>query len=140
MSLLGYLKGFLGSTRPRISDMTRSYLQTALYTSSDEDGRPLDRDYSESNFSADAMTKADQDVTKFAFDNGHLYVRIGMSSADAARLFWYARTGSGITFMDNFTTGTVEYQIAQRLQANAEKYGVADVYAGDDGELEIFTG
>lgn len=139
MSLFGYLKGFLGSTRPR-SEMTRSYLQTALYTSSDEDGRPLDREYSVSDFSADSMTKADQDVTKFAFDNGHLYVRIGISNEDVGRLFWYARTGAGVTFMDDFKTGTVEEKIAKTLQANAKKYGEANVYVGDDGKLEIFTG
>lgn len=141
MSLFGYLRGFLGSTRPRLNEMTRSYLQTALWSSrDDEDGSPLDRDYSESDFSADAISAADRDCTKFAEDNSELYSQIGFDSEDAGRLFWHARTRSGITFMDDFKTNTVEDQIAKRLQANAQKYGEAHVMPNDEGELDIFTG
>lgn len=140
MSLFGYLKGFLGATRPRLNAITRSYLQAALWSSTDEDGVPMDRNRSESDFSADAMSKADHDTREFEEANSELYTQIGIDSQQAGKLFWLARNGVGVSFTDNYRTGTVEYQIAKRLDVDAKKYGEAHVYEGDDGELEIFTG
>ena len=140
MSLLGYLKGFLGATRPRLNAITRSYLQAALWSSTDEDGVPMDRNYSESDFSAAAMSQADRDTREFEEANSELYTQIGIDSQDAGKLFWLTRNGHGVSFTDNYRTGTVEDQIAKRLDVNARKFGEANVMTGDDGELEIFTG
>jgi len=137
MSLLGFLKGFLGNSR--LSEMTRAYLETALWTSED-DGDRLERNYSVSNFSADAVAKAERDCQEFATENEELYRRIGISEDKAGQFFWLVRTGSGRSFTDDFKTGSVQMQIAKKLDTSARKYGEAHVHVSDEGELDIFTG
>lgn len=138
MSLLGYLKGFLNGTR--LSEIARGYLQTALLVETDENDESYDRSYSVSDFSENAVVKAEHDCREFAADNAGLYRQIGIDDERAGGLFWLTRTGSGVTFMDNFKTGSVEMQIAKKLHTNARKYGEAHVHANDEGELDIFTG
>lgn len=138
MSLLGFLKGFLSTSR--LSEMARGYLEAALWAATDEDGYPLDRDYSLSDFSTETVAKAERDCQEFASANAELYSRIGIGEDKAGHLFWLVRTGSGVSFTDDFKTGTVEMQIAKKLDTSARKYGEAHVMPNGEGELDIFTG
>jgi len=115
-------------SNPRLSPCVRQYLETALFSSSDEDGRPLDDQFDISDFSPEAIEQASRDCESFLMHND-----VGdLDEEMVGHNFWLTRNRHGAGFWDAGLGA-----LGDRLTKAAHVYGSCDVYLGDDGKLHL---
>jgi hypothetical protein len=115
-------------SNPRLSACAQQYLETALWSSSDEDGEPLDRQFSVSDFAPEAIEQAEKDCLDFLSTND-----VGdLDESEVGHNFWLTRNRHGAGFWD-LGLGA----LGDRLTKAAHVYGECDVYLGDDGKLYL---
>lgn len=117
-----------------LDDFTTAYLEAALWSSTDEDGRPLDDEYDISDFAPEAIRSAAEDCTDFQEANeddlDEIAEQFGASDAQNGHDFWLTRNRHGAGFWDR------GYGAAgRRLTDAAHVYGSVDLYVGDDGQV-----
>lgn len=127
-----------------LDTFTRAYIVTALWSSNDEDGNPLDRDHSHTDLHPEAIARMAEDCRKFQEDNadtltdaiatgdvvcGPDFEEYGRAGHD----FWLTRNGHGCGFWD----GDWPEPYAQALTDAAEAFGGSDLYIGDDGQIYL---
>ena len=121
---------------------TKAYIEAAL-EESDEDnmGRPLSQNYGIQDIAPEALQHMIQDCAKFQAEAGDLisnetYIEgTGRDADDQAGYdFWHSRNGSGVGFWED---ADWEKEAGTKLQALAQKFGTADMYKGDDGQIWI---
>ena len=114
----------------------RSYMVVALWSSTDEDGEPLDDMYSIDDISEECKVEMLESCADFIEANALDLAAYGAKMAceqwseedRAAHDFWLTRNGHGAGFWDR---GLAE--LGDRLSKAAEVYGSVDLYVGDDG-------
>ena len=115
-----------------MDDFTRAYIECALWSSTDDDGRPLDD--GEHYLSAQAHTKMETDCASFQRENAELLAELAPAlphdnaEQEAGHDFWLTRNGHGTGFWDRGLG-----DLGKRLSVASEAYGEADLYLGDDG-------
>ena len=115
----------------------RSYLETALWSSSDDDGDPLDMDFGTDDFDSDQWDSQRRQCEEFIRNN---CVAIAAVMAEGIPLpqimhdLWLTRNHHGAGFWD----GDYPEPYATLLTASAQKFGEVDVYIGDD-EILYFS-
>lgn len=115
-------------SNPRLSPCVRQYLETALFSSSDEDGRPLDDQFDISDFSPEAIQQAERDCLDFLSMND-----VGdLDEEMVGHNFWLTRNRHGAGFWDAGLGA-----LGARLTKAAHVYGSCDVYLGDDDKLHL---
>lgn len=117
---------------PDLRKFVQGYLKAALWSSTDEEGEPLDKTYDVDDFSGEAVKKATEDAKKFIEDNEDDLDATGASYEQHGHDFWLTRNRHGSGFWDR---GYGE--AGKRLTKAAHSYGEAYVYVGDDGKLYI---
>lgn len=114
-----------------LTDFTRQYLETALWSSIDDDGHPLDDGHSLDDFSEEALLQAIKDCEKFA----ELCLGIdGIEHLDGSDLghdFWLTRNHHGAGFWD----GDYDEELGNKLTEISKSMGEIALYIGDDGKL-----
>lgn len=125
-------------TPSEIEDFASSYMEAALWSSTGDDGEPLDSNYSTDDISSECETSMRETCTDFmqanAADLREYCERMdsgewtGMQRA--GHDFWLTRNGHGAGFWDR---GLGE--LGDRLSKAARVYGSVDLYAGDDGQI-----
>lgn len=113
---------------PKLSRCAQQYLETALWSSTDEDGEPLDRHYSVSDFSSEAIAAAERECAEFMEHND----TSGLSDSDVGHNFWLTRNRHGAGFWD---LGIGKQ--GETLTKAAHAYGACDLYLGDDEKLHL---
>jgi hypothetical protein len=113
-----------------LNAMVRQYAVTALWSSIDEDGEPLDAHYTVEDIDSKTMDAMRDDCADFLAANRGDLVAAGMNAHDAGHDFWLTRNGHGAGFWDR---GLGE--IGDRLSDAAKVYGSVDLYVGDDGQI-----
>lgn len=111
------------------------YLGTAIWSSTDDDGTPLDKNYRIADFAPEAVHQATRDVSAF-FHAARSLIR-DLEDAQVADDFWLTRAQHGAGFW-----ARVELEAdrrGERLTELAHCFGEVDVYVGDDGRL-YFSG
>lgn len=53
-----------------MDDFTRAYIEAALWASTDDDGEPLDRNYSEANLAPETLERIIVDCERFQEQHG----------------------------------------------------------------------
>ena len=124
-----------GKLHPDIKKFVKGYLEAALWSSTDEEGEPLDKTYDVRDFSEEAVRKATEDARKFIAANDADLDATEASYEQHGRDFWLTRNSHGSGFWDR---GYGE--AGERLTKAAHAYGEAHVVVGDDGKLHIFEG
>lgn len=124
--------GARGRGPHRYNKALEQYLETALWSSTDEDGTPLDKNYGVSDFAPKAVEAARKDLDAFMADADPLIDQTDLSPEDAAHNFWLTRNGHGAGFWD-LGLG----KIGDELTKMSKPYGSSDVYLGDDGQLYL---
>jgi hypothetical protein len=114
-----------------LDSFTRQYLETALWSSVDDDGKPLDDVHDVSDFAPEAIARAVEDCK--AFRETHA-ADLGATHHDDydrhAHDLWLTRNGHGTGFWDR------EYgEVGDRLTDAAHACGECYLYVGDDGLL-----
>jgi len=116
---------------------TKSYIECALWSSTDGDGRPLDS--GEHELSADARAQMVKDCEDFEQANADLlerwYSEAGETTARAGHDFWLTRNRHGAGFWDRWNDATPQGKIGRELTEKAHAYGEVSLYIGDDGAI-----
>lgn len=111
-------------------EMFDAYLECALWSSTDDDGRPLDDNYGPDDIADESLTEMREDVDNFAESESDDLDT--MSAGQAGHDFWLTRNRHGAGFWDRGLGA-----VGDRLTAAAHVYGESDLYVGDDGRLYI---
>lgn len=115
-------------SNPRLSTCAQQYLETALWSSTDEDGAPLDDQFDVSDFAPEAIRQAEKDCLDFLSTND-----VGdLDEGDVGHNFWLTRNHHGAGFWDRGLGA-----LGDRLTKAAHAYGECDIYLGDDGKLHL---
>jgi hypothetical protein len=123
-----------------------SYLETALWSSTDDDGEPLDKNFDVSDFSSEDRQKAAKSLADFMSGMDKIPCPDGcsLSDKDIGHNFWLSRNEHGTGFFDLFDYKDKEATAyGKQLQKLAKSFGSSNVtvYMGDDGpELELVDG
>ena len=121
-----------------ISPDLRAYLECALWSSTTEDGEPLDREHGPEDFAPEAIAQAQRELAAFQEAAGadhqeaaDLLARPGRygGGESVAHDFWLTRTRCGAGFWD----GDLPKDLGRRLTALAHAAGERWPYVGDDG-------
>lgn len=111
-----------------MNEFTQAYIDCALWSSCDDNDVPLDKNYSEADFSKKTLQKITDDCEKFQLEHESL---LGEDLAQAGHDFWLTRNDSGSGFWD----GGWEEPAATILTDSAHSYGEFTLYLGDDGRI-----
>ena len=124
---------------------TYAYITCALWSSTDDDGNPLDDGRDTDDIAPDAMAKMQRDCAAFyAANAAHIHCEgapqakddptASESEREAAKAghdFWLTRNGHGTGFWD----GDWPLPYADLLDKAAQAAGTCDLYVGDDGMI-----
>lgn len=111
-----------------LDDFTEAYIETALWSSTDDDGNPLDDDYGIDDIDQATLQAMIDDCKAFQADHAD---DIGQNYKQAGHDFWLTRNRHGAGFWD----GDWEDQAGKRLTQASHTYGSFDMYIGDDGMI-----
>lgn len=121
-----------------MNDMTRGYLECALWTTLLDEDREADSIYDVSDFAPEAVTQASEDCSRFETENAADLADFPDSpDGDSPEAFvghnlWLTRNGHGTGFWDRDLG-----EVGDRLSEAARKMGESCVYVGDDERLYI---
>jgi len=118
-----------------LDDFTRQYMETALWSSTDEStpagGVPLDDNYEIDDIAQDTLDQMIKDCADFqqseAADLALAYQHRGYDEGSAGHDFWLTRNGHGAGFWDRGLGA-----VGDRLSKASKAYGGVDLYVGDD--------
>ena len=120
-----------------IDDFTRAYIAAALWSSTDDNGDPLDENYTEFDLDQASFDDMVWDTDNFQNYNEDLLAEAydvdGQDEENAGHNFWLTRAGHGAGFWDGDYPAT-----GDRLTAETKKYDETELYVGDDGKLYIY--
>lgn len=109
-----------------LDDFTRQYVATALWSSTDEDGEPLDGLYTIDDLAPATLAEMVTDCEAFQRDHA---ADIAADLGRAGHDFWLTRCRHGAGYWD----GDWPHEVGRRLTDAAHVYGNVDLYVGDDG-------
>jgi hypothetical protein len=109
---------------------TRAYITCALWSSIDDNGAPLDRQYCWWDITEKSLQKMIDDCRKFQDEN---WEDISEDATQAGHDFWLTRNGHG-----GFWDGDWSDEAGRKLTTASKAFGECDLYVGDDGYLHIF--
>lgn len=112
----------------KLDAFTRAYIECALWSSTDDDGEPLDGLYSVDDISPECMATMAADCAGFQTSFAELLAKAGLSDEQAGHDFWLTRNGHGAGFWDCGLGA-----IGDELTKMSKPYGSCDLYVGDDG-------
>jgi hypothetical protein len=112
----------------KLDSFTRAYVECALWSSTDEDGEPLDSAYSVDDIAPDTLQAMIEDCQAFQADQSADLAE--MSAEQAGHDFWLTRNRHGAGFWDRGLG-----DVGQRLTDAAHVWGSVDLYVGDDGRI-----
>jgi hypothetical protein len=114
----------------KLDEFTRQYLETALWSETDDNGTPLDRNYGISDFAPEALAAAIKVAKEFQASNEDDLNETSGDDGQHGHDFWLTRNGHGAGFWDRGYG-----PVGERLTKAAKAYGSEDIYVGDDGLL-----
>jgi hypothetical protein len=115
-------------TATKLDAFTRSYIETALWSSTDEDGLALDNSYDPEDIAPATLAEMVEDCEAFQRDHAD---DIGDRAEQAGHDFWLTRNRHGAGFWD----GDWPHPAGDRLAGAAHVHGSIDLYVGDDGMI-----
>jgi len=120
--------------KTQLETVTEHYLICALWSSTDNEGEPLDARFSTSDLSDCALTKARNDVKDFlayCAENGADPFN-KQTAEQVGHDLWLTRNGHGAGFWDR---GLGAH--GQAMADHAKTLGSCDLYEGEDGKFYI---
>lgn len=118
---------------------TAAYIEAALWSSTDDQGDPLDRDYNDDDLAPETLARMEADCREFYVAQGELLTSENCNNAAygvdsyAGHDFWLTRNRHGAGFWD----GGWREPAAEALSDAAHAYGECNLYVGDDGLIYI---
>ena len=104
---------------------TQQYIETALWSSVDDEGEPMDRESGPSDLAPETLDAMKADCAAFQEQAGEM---LDENPEMGGHDFWLTRNGPGAGFWDG------DWPInGERLTELSEAFGEVDLYVGDDG-------
>lgn len=121
-----------------LADFTKQFLETALWSSSDENdergGEPMDKNYGVEDFDPTCRKRLEEECAKF-WGQVSNEAKLRWDDGRAGHDFWLTRCGHGAGFWD----GDYEYKDGVDdgacLTELSKAFGNVDLYVGDDGKV-----
>jgi hypothetical protein len=118
-------------------ELYNHYAVAALWTATDEEGEPLDAEHAVDDIDEASRQRMTEDLDQFLTSNrGYVDRAIATgfygSWEQVAHDFWLTRNGHGAGFWDRGLG-----DLGTKLTDAAKVYGTVDVYAGDNGQLDL---
>lgn len=104
-----------------------AYVDAALFSSTDDNGIPLDQDYTVDDIDPATLRQMIADADGFVEKYGELIAVGGGDYEQAGHDFWLTRNRHGAGFWDG------DWPNGDELTAAAHTYGEFDLYVGEDG-------
>lgn len=122
-----------------LSSFTSAYITAALWSSTDDNGEPLDARFDAGDLSPELRNQIESDCAAFLEANREAIdcegAPHGPDGSDnfemAGHDFWLTRCGHGAGFWD----GDWPEPYADQLDKAASAFGGVDLYIGDDGKI-----
>jgi hypothetical protein len=121
-----------------IDSFTRAYIECALWSSTDDDGEPLDANYSVDDIAQETLDVMIYDCARFQAENAQMILmgrdrptRDYTDTERAGHDFWLNRNGHGCGFWD----GDWPEPQATNLDRASKAFGEYSLYVGDDGQI-----
>jgi hypothetical protein len=114
----------------KLDVFTLSYIETALWSSTDDNGEPLDAVYGIDDIDDASLQQMIDDCLLFQAEQCD---HISNEWEQAGHDFWLTRNWHGAGFWD----GDWEDEAGKRLTDASHAYGECDLYIGDDGKVYI---
>jgi len=117
-------------------DPVKAYIQTALWSSSDDEDNSLDSQYGYEDVAQESITKAKSDLKSLIqqLKQAKLY-DVYMQEYDLSQLahdFWLTRNGHGAGFWDrDYSTD----DLGDKITDIVKKFRPVDAVVGDDGKI-----
>lgn len=112
-------------------EFTRGYIICAMWTSTSDDGEPLDTTLGPSDIEPESLLRLATDCTTFQENNADDLALAG-DAGQNGHDFWLTRNRNGAGFWDR---GYGE--VGRRLTDAAHIYGESNLYVGDDGKIYV---
>ena len=116
----------------------RAYLVAALWSSTDDDGEPLDRKYSPEDFAPESLAQAAEDVARFTAAVGDLLPEaVEATGQDWEQVWldlWFTSRRHGVGFWEREWGA-----YGDRLTAAAHLLSEECPYIGDDGRVYLWA-
>ncbi len=119
-----------------MTTFAEGYITCALWSSTDEDGEPLDNGWNE--LASTTREEMEADCHDFEESNAELLAKwyeLGESEERAGHDFWLTRVGHGAGFWDRFYEDQPGTKLGKALTEAAKAYGSCDLYIGDDEQI-----
>lgn len=112
---------------------TQGYFECALWSSTTDDGTPMDS--LDNELADDAIETMTTDCEEFQTQNEILLERASehQNSARQGHDFWLTRNGHGAGFWD----GDYPEELGTALTKASKLFGECNLYVGDDGKIYI---
>jgi hypothetical protein len=115
-----------------IDEVLNAYLVCLLWSSTDDDGNPLDANFSVEDIDSESVEDHREQIEQFTHDNRELIEQTEMTDEQLGHDLWLTRNGHGVGFWDR------GYGEAGDLLTVASKaLGECWPYVGDDGTIYI---
>ena len=108
-----------------------AYIECALWSSTDDDGEPLDKNYSASDLSPDALLVMTEDC--HVFQRLNLILLHNLNDEQCGHDFWLSRNGHGSGFWDRELPGDV----GEKLTEAAHFFRGCNLFVTPSGMIEI---
>jgi hypothetical protein len=103
---------------------TQQYIESALWTSIDDDGEAMDASYNLSDLAPETLKAMEADCVAFQKQAGEM---LDENPEMSAHDFWLTRNGHGAGFWDG------DWPInGERLTELSKEFGEVDLYVGDN--------
>lgn len=115
------------------------YIETALWSSTDDDGSPLDDNYGPDDLAPEALESMRTDVVGFiesANPDALAFWEAELGAGQVGHDFWLTRNRRGAGFWDRFSRG-IGAAYGDVLTHEAQVYGESYLYVGDDGKVYV---
>lgn len=117
--------------------MHEAYVECALWSSTDDEGEPLDRSSADlSQEASDEMYRDCADFCQLVTEQYGIRTFDGWDSAQLGHDFWLTRNGHGAGFWDRYYgADDPRTENGRKLTEAAKTFGECDLYVGDNGEI-----
>lgn len=119
-------------TEQQLSVALKAYAECALWASTDEEGEPLDANYTSEDITLETWDAMSEDMAAFLTTAEEEGLLEGLDMAQVGHDFFLTRNHHGAGFWDR---GLGEQ--GEALTKLAHAYGSQDLYAGDGGFIEL---
>lgn len=115
-----------------MNEFVQAYIECAIWSSTDNEGNPLDSSKNADNIAVDTLARMEADCAAFELTYGEL---IADNPARAGHDFWLTRNGHGAGFWDGDWP-----EHGDTLTDASHKFGEYSLYIGDDGSVYGMNG